>query len=71
MVRSNELEVETARRRMFEAAERAEQAVRRIPWERLLLVAFAGGFLVARAPGARTLLRGGLWWLSRNRILKP
>ena len=71
MVRPDELEVEKARRRMFEAAERAEKALKRIPWERVLFVAFATGLLVGRAPAARALLRGGLVWLSRSRTLKP
>jgi len=71
MVRPDELEVEAARRRMFEAAERAEARLKRVPWERVLLAAFAAGVLFGRVPAARSLLRGGLLWLSRSRTLKP
>jgi len=70
MGRAFEPEVEEARRRLFEAAERADQALRRLPWERLLLAAFAAGLVLGRVPAARALVREGALLLLRRRLFK-
>ena len=70
MVRPREPEVEAARARLFEAARAADRRLRGVGWERVLPLAFALGFVLARVPAARGALVGGLLWLARGRALK-
>ena len=70
MVRPREPEVEAVRARLFEAAEAADRRLRGVAWERVLPLAFALGFVLARVPAARVALKGGLLWLARGRVWK-
>ena len=70
MVRPHDPEVEAARARLFEAARAADRRLQGLHWGRVLPLAFALGFVVARFPAARAVLRGGLLWLVRAHVLK-
>ncbi len=68
MDRKVEPEVAAARERLFEAARKADEAMKRWPLERLLLGAFALGLATARFPAVRAALKGGLRWWLRGRF---
>jgi len=68
MDRKVEPEVADARERMLKAAREADAAMRRWPWEKVLLGAFILGLATARFPTVRSLLREGVRWWVRSRF---